>query len=126
MSSGHVRSAHSSVRQRNEHGGGVIYYHAWPAWPKRLYRDRLYFRRTALAMLRVLSRGDADMIVAVAQRRPPLGVGGLARRTLTRNDNLQSGDARDKERDGSVLGDGAGMPWPRVRTREKTRCENLR
>jgi 3-oxoacyl-[acyl-carrier-protein] synthase II len=48
---------------------------------------------------------------AVRKASTPLGVGGFAARALsTRNDNPQAASRPwDKDRDGFVLGDGAGM-----------------
>lgn len=81
---------------------------------------------------RIIAYGDADVMVAGGAEKAstPLGVGGFgaARALSTRNDNPQAASRPwDKERDGFVLGDGAcDAGTRRVRTREKTRCENLR
>ena len=63
---------------------------------------------------RIIAYGDADAMVAGGAEKAstPLGVGGFgaARALSTRNDNPQAASRiRDKERDGFVLGDGAGM-----------------
>ena len=63
---------------------------------------------------RIIAYGDADVMVAGGAEKAstPLGVGGFgaARALSTRNDNPQAASRPwDKERDGFVLGDGAGM-----------------
>lgn len=63
---------------------------------------------------RIIAYGDADAMVAGGAEKAstPLGVGGFgaARALSTRNDNPQAASRPwDKERDGFVLGDGAGM-----------------
>ncbi|EKI5233119.1 beta-ketoacyl-ACP synthase II [Escherichia coli] len=63
---------------------------------------------------RIIACGDADVMVAGGAEKAstPLGVGGFgaARALSTRNDNPQAASRPwDKERDGFVLGDGAGM-----------------
>ncbi len=59
----------------------------------------------------------------------PLGVGGFgaARALSTRNDNPQAASRPwDKDRDGFVLGDGAGMVVLEEYEHAKTRRQNLR
>ena len=63
---------------------------------------------------RMIAYGDADAMVAGGAEKAstPLGVGGFgaARALSTRNDNPQAASRPwDKDRDGFVLGDGAGM-----------------
>ncbi len=63
---------------------------------------------------RIIAYGDADAMVAGGAEKAstPLGVGGFgaARALSTRNDNPQAASRPwDKDRDGFVLGDGAGM-----------------
>ena len=84
--------------------------------PKHLYRDRVYFRRAqhrpGCAHHR-LWRCRCDGGRRRGKSQHPLGVGGFgaARALSTRNDNPQAAASRpwDKDRDGFVLGDGAGM-----------------
>lgn len=63
---------------------------------------------------RIIAYNDADVMVAGGAEKAstPLGVGGFgaARALSTRNDNPQAASRPwDKDRDGFVLGDGAGM-----------------
>ncbi|HBU95418.1 MAG TPA: beta-ketoacyl-[acyl-carrier-protein] synthase II [Leclercia adecarboxylata] len=63
---------------------------------------------------RIIAYGDADAMVAGGAEKAstPLGVGGFgaARALSTRNDNPQAASRPwDKDRDGFVLGDGAGV-----------------
>ncbi|GKX54743.1 3-oxoacyl-[acyl-carrier-protein] synthase 2 [Leminorella grimontii] len=63
---------------------------------------------------RIIAYGDADVMVAGGGEKAstPLGVGGFgaARALSTRNDNPQAASRPwDKDRDGFVLGDGAGI-----------------
>ncbi len=63
---------------------------------------------------RIIAYNDADVMVAGGAEKAstPLGVGGFgaARALSTRNDNSQAASRPwDKDRDGFVLGDGAGM-----------------
>ncbi|WP_275429177.1 beta-ketoacyl synthase N-terminal-like domain-containing protein, partial [Enterobacter hormaechei] len=63
---------------------------------------------------RIIAYGGADAMVAGGAEKAstPLGVGGFgaARALSTRNDNPQAASRPwDKDRDGFVLGDGAGM-----------------
>ncbi|MGL6019661.1 MAG: beta-ketoacyl-ACP synthase II [Gibbsiella quercinecans] len=63
---------------------------------------------------RIIAYNDADVMLAGGAEKAstPLGVGGFgaARALSTRNDNPQAASRPwDKERDGFVLGDGAGM-----------------
>lgn len=65
-------------------------------------------------MLRIIAYGDADVMVAGGTEKAstPLGVArfGAARALSTNNDNPQGASRPwDKDRDGFVLGDGAGM-----------------
>lgn len=63
---------------------------------------------------RIIAYGDADVMVAGGAEKAstPLGLGGFcaARAVSTRNDNPQAASRPwDKDRDGFVLGDGAGI-----------------
>ena len=63
---------------------------------------------------RIIAYNDADVMLAGGAEKAstPLGVGGFgaARALSTRNDNPQAASRPwDKDRDGFVLGDGAGM-----------------
>lgn len=63
---------------------------------------------------RMIAYGDADVMLAGGAEKPstPLGVGGFgaARALSTRNDNPQAASRPwDRDRDGFVLGDGAGI-----------------
>lgn len=75
----------------------------------------MYFRRAQhRRAARIIAYGDADAMVAGGAEKAstPLGVGGFgaARALSTRNDNPQAASRPwDKDRDGFVLGDGAGM-----------------
>ncbi len=69
---------------------------------------------TSAGAARIIAYGDADAMVAGGAEKAstPLGVGGFgaARALSTRNDNPQAASRPwDKDRDGFVLGDGAGM-----------------
>ncbi len=76
---------------------------------------------------RIIAYGDADVMVAGGAEKAstPLGVGGFgAARISTCNDNPQAASRPwDKERDGFVLGDGAGMLVLEEYEHAKTRCE---
>ena len=63
---------------------------------------------------RIIAYGDADVMIAggAEQASSPLGIGGFAaaRALSKRNDNPQAASRPwDKDRDGFVLGDGAGV-----------------
>lgn len=81
---------------------------------------------------RIIAYGDADAMVAGGAEKAstPLGVGGFgaARALSTRNDNPQAASRPwDKDRDGFVLGDGAGMVvLEEYEHAKKTRRQNLR
>lgn len=79
-----------------------------------LSRPRVLQACTTSAVARIIAYGDADAMVAGGAEKAstPLGVGGFgaARALSTRNDNPQAASRPwDKDRDGFVLGDGAGM-----------------
>lgn len=80
---------------------------------------------------RIIAYNDADVMLAGGAEKAstPLGVGGFgaARALSTRNDNPQAASRPwDKDRDGFVLGDGAGMMVLEEYEHAKTRRENLR
>ncbi len=79
---------------------------------------------------RMIQYGDDDAMVAggAEMATTPLGLGGFAaaRALSTRNDNPQAASRPwDKDRDGFVLGDGAGVLVLEERTRQSTWCKNL-
>ena len=79
---------------------------------------------------RMIAYGDADVMIAGGAEKAscPLGIGGFASaRALSRNnDNFEAASRPwDKDRDGFVLGDGAGVLVLEIRTRKSTWCKNL-
>jgi 3-oxoacyl-[acyl-carrier-protein] synthase II len=81
---------------------------------------------------RTLKMGDAKVMLAGGAEATilPIGIGGFCamRAMSTRNDDPQHASRPfDKERDGFVMGEGAGDPGHRgLRTRPCTRCSYLR
>jgi len=76
---------------------------------------------------RIIAYNDAEVMLAGGAEKTstPLAIGsfGAARPLSTRNENPQAASRPgDKDRDGFVLGDGAG----RIRACKKTRREDLR
>lgn len=80
---------------------------------------------------RIIAYNDADVMLAGGAEKAstPLGVGGFgaARALSTRNDNPQAASRPwDKDRDGFVLGDGAGMMVLEEYEHAKSAARNLR
>jgi 3-oxoacyl-[acyl-carrier-protein] synthase II len=80
---------------------------------------------------RLIAYGDADVFLTGGAEKgsSPLGMAGFAaaRALSTRNDNPQAASRPfDKDRDGFVLGDGAGaMILEEYEHAHQTRCQNL-